>query len=182
MTTADLTLVTPRLDDGAAMWRIAVDVGLDRNSPYKYLLFCRDFAATSVVARVDGEPVGFVTGYRRPAEPDTLFVWQVGVLASQRGRGVAGAMLDHLRHTNRVAEAAAPPIGQLEASVTRGNTASMWLFTAFADRHGVPVTRTVLFGRRCSPRITTTRCCSASARCEATRSQVGRRRISPRSQ
>lgn len=66
-----LKLDTPRVDDGAAIWRIARDSEvLDLNSSYSYLLWCRDFAATSVVARgADGEPVGFVTGYLRPEAP-----------------------------------------------------------------------------------------------------------------
>lgn len=54
----DLTLDTPRVEDGAAIWRIARDSkALDLNSSYSYLLWCRDFAATSVVARdADGGP------------------------------------------------------------------------------------------------------------------------------
>ncbi len=76
-----LKLDTPRVDDGAAIWRIARDSKtLDLNSSYSYLLWCRDFAATSVVARDGaGEPVGFITGYVRPQQPRTLLVWQVAV-------------------------------------------------------------------------------------------------------
>ncbi|CAO0837892.1 L-2,4-diaminobutyric acid acetyltransferase OS=Streptomyces microflavus OX=1919 GN=ectA_1 PE=3 SV=1 [Streptomyces microflavus] len=56
------------MEDGAAIWRIARDSEvLDLNSSYSYLLWCRDFAATSAVARgEDGEPIAFVTGYIRP--------------------------------------------------------------------------------------------------------------------
>src|SRR2546430_1752292 len=87
----------PTKADGAALWRIARDSRkLDLNSPYVYLLWCRDFADTSVVAKMDGEPVGFVTGYRRPTAPETALVWQVAVDASQRGRGLAGKLLDEL--------------------------------------------------------------------------------------
>lgn len=86
------------------MWRIARDSqALDLNSSYSYLLWCRDFAGTSVVARgEDGGPIGFVTGYVRPERPQTLVVWQVAVDDEHRGRGLAGAMLDGL--TDRVAE------------------------------------------------------------------------------
>ena len=71
----------PDVADGSALWRIAGDSGtLDLNSSYSYLLWCRDFADTSAVARDEtGEPVGFVTGYVRPERPDTLLVWQVAV-------------------------------------------------------------------------------------------------------
>src|SRR2546426_608548 len=99
----DLRLDAPRVEDGAAIWRIARDSqALDLNSSYSYLLWCRDFAATSVVARAaDGEPVAFVTGYIRPDRPETLVVWQVAVDHAHRGRGLAGALLDGL--TARVA-------------------------------------------------------------------------------
>ncbi len=92
-----VVIETPTKRDGAALWRIARDSQkLDLNSSYAYLLWCVDFADTSVVARVDEEIVGFVIGYRRPTEPDAVLVWQVAVDASQRGRGLAGALLDGL--------------------------------------------------------------------------------------
>lgn len=123
------------------MWRIARAAGLDENSRYKYLLFCRDFAATSAVARWEGETVGFVTGYRRPDASDTLFVWQVGVLERVRGQGVAGRMLDFL-----VASTKERGVRSLEATVTPGNSASFALFEGLARRHGADVSRRVLFG------------------------------------
>ncbi|MFI1928577.1 MULTISPECIES: diaminobutyrate acetyltransferase [unclassified Streptomyces] len=141
---ADLRIDSPSVEDGAALWRLAKESGtLDLNSSYSYLLWCRDFAATSAVARAeDGEPVGFVTGYVRPEDPRTLLVWQVAVDAAHRGRGLAAALLDGL--TARVA--AERPLTAVETTITPGNTASERLFTSFADRHGATVTREVLFG------------------------------------
>ena len=133
-----LKLDTPRVDDGAAIWRIARDSKtLDLNSSYSYLLWCRDFAATSVVARVDGRAVGFVTGYARPDEPRTLMVWQVAVDEGQRGRGLAGRMLAAL------ADRVEPAV--LETTISPDNTASMALFEAFARDRGAAVDRTTLF-------------------------------------
>ncbi|MFE1784567.1 diaminobutyrate acetyltransferase [Streptomyces sp. NPDC059506] len=132
----------PRVEDGAAIWRIARDSGaLDLNSSYAYLLWCRDFARTSVVVRgADGEPVGFTTGYIRPERPDTLVVWQVAVDDSQRGRGLAAAMLDALTERLR-------PHGvrQVETTISPDNTASNRLFTSFGERHRAAVEREVLF-------------------------------------
>ncbi|MGY0062943.1 diaminobutyrate acetyltransferase [Streptomyces sp. LZ34] len=138
-----LTLEAPRIEDGAAIWRIARDSGtLDLNSSYSYLLWCRDFAATSVVALdAHGEPVGFVTGYIRPQRPRTLVVWQVAVDQRWRGRGLAAALLDGL--AARVAEHSG--IHGIETTITPDNTASNRLFTSFAERHGAPVEREVLF-------------------------------------
>ncbi|MFE9437481.1 diaminobutyrate acetyltransferase [Streptomyces sp. NPDC006602] len=136
---ADLQIDRPAVADGAALWRMARDSKvLDLNSSYSYLLWCRDFAATSAVARDEhGEPVGFVTGYVRPDRPGTLLVWQVAVDETHRGRGLAATLLDGL-----VARTAPE---QIETTITPGNTASERLFTSFAERHGARLEREVLF-------------------------------------
>ncbi|WP_320779826.1 diaminobutyrate acetyltransferase [Streptomyces sp. CRN 30] len=133
----------PDVADGAALWRLARDSRtLDLNSSYSYLLWCRDFAGTSAVARdTAGRPVGFVTGYVRPEDPHTLLVWQVAVDPAHRGRGLAGALLDGL--TARVAQE--HPLTTVETTITPGNTASERLFASFAVRHGAGVEREVLF-------------------------------------
>ncbi|MFH9554003.1 diaminobutyrate acetyltransferase [Streptomyces sp. NPDC017435] len=140
---ADLLIDRPSVEDGAALWRLAKESGtLDLNSSYSYLLWCRDFAATSAVARAEGgEPFGFVTGYVRPEDPHTLLVWQVAVDAAQHGRGLAAALLDEL--TARLA--AERPLTTVETTITPGNTASERLFASYAERHGATITREVLF-------------------------------------
>ncbi|MFG2645400.1 diaminobutyrate acetyltransferase [Streptomyces sp. NPDC048370] len=140
-----MTLESPRVEDGAAIWRIARDSrALDLNSSYSYLLWCRDFSATSLVARAaDGDPVAFVTGYLRPDRPGTLVVWQIAVDETHRGRGLAGVLLDAL--TARVSPEA------VETTVTPDNTPSDRLFTAYAARHGLRLEREVLFDGRLFP-------------------------------
>ncbi|MEV8564041.1 diaminobutyrate acetyltransferase [Streptomyces sp. NPDC051322] len=134
---------TPRVEDGAAIWRIARDSEvLDLNSSYSYLLWCRDFAETSVVARgSDGDPIGFVTGYVRPSRPEALVVWQVAVDGAHRGRGLAGVLLDSL--TAKVA--ARGEVREIETTITPDNTASDRLFSSYAERHGASLQREVLF-------------------------------------
>lgn len=120
------------------MWRMARDSQvLDVNASYAYLLWCRDFAGTSVLATVDDEPAGFVTGYSRPERPDVLMVWQVAVDAEHRGRGLAARMLHEL--TDRVRPAS------LETTITADNEASIALFTGFARDRGTDVVREPLF-------------------------------------
>ncbi|WP_330258586.1 diaminobutyrate acetyltransferase [Streptomyces murinus] len=139
---ADLLIDRPATADGAALWRLAKDSKtLDLNSSYSYLLWCRDFAGTSAVARgADGTPVGFITGYVRPDRPDTLLVWQVAVDSAHRGHGIAAALLNGL--TARLAESG---VTRIETTITPGNTASERLFTSYAERHGAHLTREVLF-------------------------------------
>lgn len=120
------------------MWRLARDSQvLDLNSSYAYLLWARDFADTSVVAEVGDESAGFVSGFRRPDQPDTLMVWQVAVSENHRGQGLARRMLDHL--------AAEQDFSHLETTITPDNDASIALFTSFADAHDAQVEREPVF-------------------------------------
>lgn len=138
--TEQVSIETPAVADGVACRSLAEATGvLDVNSRYAYLLWFRDWAATSVVARSGGDVVGFVTGYRRPEEPSTLMVWQVAVAGAVRGRGVAAQMLDGL--FDRV-----PGVDHLEATVTPANAASIALFTRFAERRSAAVDHRELFG------------------------------------
>ncbi len=132
---------SPTKADGAELWRIARDSAkLDLNSPYAYMLWCRDFAESSVVAREDGKAVGFVIAYRRPDAPESALVWQVAVDASQRGKGLAGALLDAL-YTRLVSEG----VRYLETTITPDNEASIRLFASFAKRWNAAVETSVLF-------------------------------------
>lgn len=140
--TVHLDLRAPTVADGATLWRMAAEsANLDVNPPYAYLLWCRDFADTSVMAFLDGHPAGFLTGYRRPGQPATLMLWQIAVDAAHRGAGTAGRMLDNL--TRRVRPAG---VTHVEASVTPNNVASQRLFEAFARRWNAPLERRELFG------------------------------------
>ncbi|GAA4476548.1 diaminobutyrate acetyltransferase [Enteractinococcus fodinae] len=134
-----IDLRPPKLADGADLWRLTRDTGvLDLNSSYQYLLWCRDFADTSVVGvSDDGRLMGFITGFLRPDEPTTLMVWQVAVDSAARGRGLASRMLDYLVETTGVEH--------LETTVTDDNAASKAMFASLAQRHEASHTVTPLF-------------------------------------
>jgi L-2,4-diaminobutyric acid acetyltransferase len=139
---ASVVFRAPKIGDGARLWQLATDSGtLDTNSMYSYLLWCRDFSGTSVVGCVDGSVATFVTGYLRPDEPTTLFVWQVATDVDHRGRGLARRALDAL--VDRVARH--QTVAYLEATVTPGNIASARLFTAFASGRRARLTTQSLF-------------------------------------
>lgn len=128
----------PTAADGVALWRLVRDTGvLDVNSPYAYLLWCRDFADTSTVARAGDRVVGLITGYRRPRSPDTLFVWQVGVDAGFRGHNLGVRMLYDLADRTGCR--------WVETTVSPSNAASIAMFTAFARDRGTGIDRSDLF-------------------------------------
>jgi diaminobutyrate acetyltransferase len=125
---AQVILRTARPEDAAAMHALAERSGaLEVNSAYCYLLLADHFRATSVVAEREGEIVGMVVGYRPPTRPEAIFVWQVGVDDTMRGRGLGRAMLHAFATTPGAAGARF-----LEATVTPANRASRALFHAFA--------------------------------------------------
>ncbi|SEB52043.1 diaminobutyrate acetyltransferase [Paramicrobacterium humi] len=136
-------IVEPEVRHAAEMWRVARDSKtLDVNSSYAYLVYCRDFARTSRVAVIDGRVVGFVIGHVRPESPHHLFVWQIAVDESARGKGLAGRLLDELFG----AVAASDDVHSVETTITDDNEASQKLFASFAKRwQKAPITVDPLF-------------------------------------
>jgi len=125
--------------DAAEIWRLVCDCDvLDKNSCYAYLLICRDFSATSLVAFTQRELLGFVAAYVPPSRPDVVFVWQIGTAPAARNKGVAKTLLRSLLRTP-----ACRHVRFLEATVTPSNTASARLFRSIADELKVEF--------RCSP-------------------------------
>lgn len=134
----------PEPADGKSIWALADQVGLDLNSVYAYIMWADHHAHTSVVAELDGELMGFTIGFSIPAEPDTLFVWQIGVDDRARGRGIAGLMLDELVERTGASV--------VEATVTPDNTASAALFRALGSRHGTVVDEQVAYPEELFPK------------------------------
>jgi L-2,4-diaminobutyric acid acetyltransferase len=144
----NIRLRQPKVEDAAAIWRLVNETGvLDRNSSYTYLLFCRDFAETSIVAERDGEVVGMITGYRPPKESDVIFVWQVGVSEKARGAGLASAMLDAI-----VLSEACKHVRFLETTVTASNQPSRAMFASLAKRLNAEMQESAGFPAELFPR------------------------------
>ncbi|ASP37580.1 diaminobutyrate acetyltransferase [Bacterioplanes sanyensis] len=135
----NLTLAKPHSEDGSAVFDLIARCSpLDQNSMYCNLLQCSHFRDTSVVAKSGGTPVGFISGYRIPDRPDTLFVWQVAVDSSARGMGLASRMLRHL----------IDQVGQVEylhTSITASNEASWRTFQRLARDLDAPMKEDVMF-------------------------------------
>lgn len=125
-------LRNPHHRDGAALHDlVAACPPLDLNSTYAYLLIGQHHGATSVVAEADSRLVAAITAYIPPAQPDTLFVWQVAVDERHRGQGLGHRMLQYCIDQT--------PVRWLETSISPSNQASRQLFTRFAARQDVDV-------------------------------------------
>lgn len=142
-----VVLRAAEIADGPAIWKLVRDSRvLDLNSLYSYLLICRHFGDTCVVAEtsgeeVAGEVVGFVTAFKPPADPRVIFVWQVAVDASMRGRGLARRLLEEL-----LAQPACRGVRWLETTVAPTNTASQALFRSLARSLGTRCEVSPYFG------------------------------------
>lgn len=118
----------PTKADGSDVWRLIGDSGkLDENSMYCNLLQCDHFADTCIIAELNGEIVGWISGYLPPDDEKTFFVWQVAVSEKARGRGIAKRMLRELMQRKECAH-----VKQLQTTITKDNDASWALFRSFA--------------------------------------------------
>lgn len=127
--------------DGRDMWEFVRAAGaLELNPSYAYILICQHFGNTCLVAEKDGRMVGFVLAYVPPRQPDTVFVWQIGVSREVRGRGVGHKLLRQL-----LALDGCRNVTFLEASITPSNKPSQNLFRAFARKNGVPCRKLPFF-------------------------------------
>lgn len=130
-----LDLRSPTTNDASKIWQLVVESGvLDPNSAYLYLLLCRDFSDTCLVAVRDDSVVGFVTAYRLPRAPHVLFVWQIGVAPEARRQHVALRLLSELLKRCDLST-----LTFIEATVASSNTASRKLFAALARSLDAPL-------------------------------------------
>lgn len=124
----EIQFAEPHEEDGARIWELIRDTGvLDLNSAYCYLMLCKYFPDSCVVARCGGKIVGYVSAFRPPQRPEVIFVWQVAVAEKQRGKGLGTAMLKEILKRKVCAG-----VRFLETTVTPSNAASRALFSGLA--------------------------------------------------
>ena len=130
-TTIDLQLLLrhPKSTDGHEVNSlIARCKPLDTNSTYCNLLQCLHFSDTCMLAEdEDGVLLGFISAYRKPAEPNTLFVWQVAIDKRARGEGLGRTLLDTLLGSDACAG-----VTHVETTITADNAPSWGLFESLA--------------------------------------------------
>ncbi|SFX50276.1 diaminobutyrate acetyltransferase [Marinospirillum alkaliphilum] len=141
MDTENLRIRKPVADDGVVIHQLIQSCPpLDVNSTYLYLLQCTHFAETCVVAELNGKVAAFLSGYIKPGNSSTFFLWQVAVGESLRGKGMARRLLDAVLERE-----ACHDVCFLETTITPDNQASWALFRSFARDRQAELTDQVLF-------------------------------------
>ncbi len=136
-----IELQIPTAEDGMAVHELVQQCPpLDTNSAYCNLLQCSHFADTSVAAVLEGQLVGFISGYIVPGKPDTLFIWQVAVSDKARGQGLASKMIQHILQRPNCSQ-----VQYIDTTITESNAASWALFESAAKKLNATLTRSVMF-------------------------------------
>lgn len=142
-TDQDVILRIPTAEDGPALFDlIAACPPLDTNSRYCNLLQVSHFARTAVVAELEGQIVGSITGYLKPEDPETLFIWQVAVHERARGRRLATRMMEEI-----VDRDFCRGVRNMETTIEPSNAASWKAFEKFAEARNAPTSQSLLFSR-----------------------------------
>lgn len=90
-------------------------------------MWCKYFQDTSIIVESDDKIVGFISGFIEPTASEKLFIWQVAVAKSERGKGLATLMLEQLLKCE-----ACQQIDYLETTITPSNIPSQKLFHRLA--------------------------------------------------
>ncbi|NBX65954.1 MAG: GNAT family N-acetyltransferase [Proteobacteria bacterium] len=125
-----------KADDAFGLWHLVKKInkesgGLDIYALSNYQRLCRDFSETCTIAEIDGQIVGFATGYRMPDQDRKgVFLWQTGVHPNYGGKGIATVL------ENMIIDAVKPDY--LNFSVEASNGAANKTAAKKAQYMGVP--------------------------------------------
>ena len=136
-----LVLREPTAVDGIRVNElVAGSPPLDTNSIYCNLLQCSHFSNTAIVSELEGELVGFISGYQLPRKPETLFIWQLVVSPMARGRGLAKKMVEGLLNRPSLSH-----LRYIETTIGPDNDASWGVFRSLAKKWQAATDEKVLF-------------------------------------
>lgn len=117
-------------EDAEAVYRLVAGLKpLIQHTPYTYWLLFKYSSHRCLVAERDGQVVGFVTSFLSDSTPPVLLVWQIGVVPSLRGTGLADRLLDRIAEVGRQVGAA-----MIEATIEEDNPSSRRAFERLASR------------------------------------------------
>lgn len=86
--------------------------------------------------------VGWVSGYRPPSAPESLFLWQIAVAEQVRGKRLAARLIEQI-----LARPQAAGVTHVTTTVTGDNQASWAVFEGLARKWAAPLRRSIRFER-----------------------------------
>lgn len=86
-----------------------------------------DYKEFSIIAELDGDLVAAMLAYVLPCDPETLFVWLVGVSEGEADKGVASLMLAQVMRRDVCAD-----VTRVQTVTTSNNECTWALFRRFA--------------------------------------------------
>ncbi len=101
---------------------------LDLHTSYTYWVAAEYFGSGSYILEDDGICAGYIMTVQTP---ETIFVWQIGILPEYRGRGLSRRLID------RVLDDAAASGRGVEVTIAKNNAASFAAFTSAAGARGL---------------------------------------------
>ncbi|PCS24191.1 diaminobutyrate acetyltransferase [Candidatus Enterovibrio escicola] len=122
----------PTLRDGIKIHDLITSCPpLDKNSTYCNFLQASHFHKTCILAEDDDKIAGFISAYLKPDVNDELFIWQVAVSPTMRGKGLAGRMLKALLMREHL-----QLVQAVETTITKYNDGSWNLFNKLDKANG----------------------------------------------
>ena len=102
---------------------VSISPPLERYFQHFYRIMLRYFSSTCFVAEFEEKLVGWLMGFISQNNPDTYFLWQIGVHPDMQGRGLGGLLLDAVE--KKVIELGC---SRIEVTIDPENTSSEKLF------------------------------------------------------
>jgi len=110
---------------------------LDLHTAFTYWTLFKYFGDTCFVLEKKGRIIGFISGLLSSNQPNTLYLWQIGIDPDYRGNRYAEILL------KRVVEAArAKDCKGLQITIAPENRSSYRLFSRFALEQGLAMDKT----------------------------------------
>jgi diaminobutyrate acetyltransferase len=113
-----------REDEFLNVYRFISSCGvLETYGEHFFRIVIRYFGSTSYLAEQDGRIVGYMWGFITQEDPETFFLWQIGVDPATRGDGIGGLILEEAEK-----ELAARGCKRIELTIDPTNRPSQRLF------------------------------------------------------
>ena len=138
----EIKITFPTKKNGSAVARLIERCPpLDLNSTYHYLIQSHYFNRTCSVAFEGEKVVAFVSGFIKPVNENCLFIWQVAIDESYRGKSLGIELIEFLLDQNK-------DVNIIETTITKNNIASRRMFQKIVKKYETTMSEETLFDKK----------------------------------